>query len=156
MMEITIPGYKQLQLEHLVSDYNGTLACDGQLLPRVKEMLTFLAGKLQIHILTADTFRKAEVNLKDIPCQLSILPVENQDIGKLEYVKHLGSEFTVAIGNGRNDLLMLKDATLGIAVVQREGASSEALLTADVVCTDIISALELLVFPLRLVATLRA
>jgi len=39
--------------------------------------------------------------------------------------------------------------------VQQEGASSEALMAADVICPDIFSALELLNNPLRLVATLR-
>ncbi len=32
MLTITIPGAQALQLEHLVLDFNGTLACDGELL----------------------------------------------------------------------------------------------------------------------------
>lgn len=156
MIEISIPGYKKLQLKHLVLDYNGTLACDGNLLEGVKEALEKLADKLKIHVLTADTFGKARAGLEGIDCKLSILPVDNQDVGKLEYVKGLNSGFTVCIGNGRNDRLMLKEADLGIAVILGEGAALEALTAADVVCTSIGSALELLTNPLRLTATLRS
>ena len=155
MIEINIPGYRKLQVEHLVLDYNGTIACDGDLIAGVKENLATLAGELQIHILTADTFGKARSGLKGIKCQISILAPETQDIGKLEYVKGLGSDNTVCMGNGRNDQLMLKEAALGIAVILDEGAAVETLRAADIVCTNIISALELLTNPLRLMATLR-
>ena len=155
MLEINIPGDRKLQLEHLVLDYNGTIACDGDLIAGVKENLETLAGELQIHILTADTFGKARSGLKGIKCQISILEPETQDIGKLEYVKGLGSDNTVCMGNGRNDQLMLKEAALGIAVILEEGAAAATLNAADIVCTNIISALELLTNPLRLMATLR-
>ena len=156
MVQIRIPGFKHLQLEHLVLDYNGTLACDGQPLEGVKEGLNALSKSLQIHVVTADTFGRARCGLEGIPCQLSVLPPDGQDVGKRDYVRSLGAESTVCIGNGRNDRLMLKEAALGIAVVLGEGGAAEALLGADVVCTDIVSALALLTNPLRLVATLRS
>lgn len=156
MIEIDIPGHKKLRLEHLVLDYNGTLACDGQLIPGVAGELRTLAENMQIHVLTADTFGKARSGLMGIPCKLSILPVENQDIGKLAYVKGLGASSAVCVGNGRNDRQMLKESALGIAVVLAEGASVETLTAADVVCASVVSALELLSNPLRLVATLRS
>jgi len=37
---------------------------------------------------------------------------------------------TVAIGNGRNDRLMLAAAALGFAFILKEGASSDALRSA--------------------------
>lgn len=156
MIKIAIPGHRELHLDHLVLDYNGTLACDGQLIPGVKESLNALADKLQIHIVTADTFGKAKSRLEGVSCKLSILPAGSQDTAKLEYVKGLGAELTACIGNGRNDRLMLKEAALGIAVVLEEGAAVEALASADVVCTRIVSALELFTNPLRLTATLRS
>jgi soluble P-type ATPase len=61
----------------------------------------------------------------------------------------------VAIGNGRNDWLMLREAALGIAVIQREGAASKAIRSADIVMTDIHAAFELLLKSQRLIATLR-
>jgi soluble P-type ATPase len=155
MIEISIPGHKQLKLEHLVLDYNGTIAFDGHLLSGLKETLEILSSSLQIHVLTADTFGSVISELSGIPVELSIIPVDNQDQGKLEYVQKLGIVSTVAIGNGRNDRLMLKGSALGIAVIQAEGACVETLLAADVVCQDILSALHLLMNPKRLAATLR-
>ena len=155
MIEISIPGRGKLQSKYLVLDYNGTLAVDGRLIEGVREYLQQLSNKLEIHVLTADTFGKARSGLTGIDCKLSILPTDHQDIGKRDYVKNLGAESSVCIGNGRNDRLMLKEAALGIAVVQGEGAAAETLLDVDVVCSGIVSALELLSNPLRLVATLR-
>ncbi|MCP4106334.1 MAG: ATPase P [Desulfobacteraceae bacterium] len=156
MIELTIPGYRKLQIKHLVLDLNGTIACDGKLIAGVRECLETLADKIQIHILTADTFGKAESQLENAPCILHILPKENQDIGKLNYVKKLDSQYTACIGNGRNDRLMLKEALLGIAVILNEGAAAETVMSADVVFTDIVAALEMLTNPLRLTATLRS
>lgn len=156
MIEINIPGYRKLRLKHIVLDYNGTIACDGELIAGVKENLNALADKLQVHILTADTFGKARSGLEGIDCELSILAPDAQDIGKLEYVKGLGAEYAVCVGNGRNDQLMLKEAALGIAVILEEGAAVDTLFAADIVCTHIVSALELLRNPLRLTATLRS
>jgi soluble P-type ATPase len=156
MIEIAIPGNKSLQIEHLVLDYNGTLACDGEILPGVSACLHELAKVLKIHILTADTFGKAKSRLKEVPCEVSILPIENQALGKLDYIRRLDASHTVCIGNGRNDQLMIKEAVLGVVVILAEGAAVETLNSADVVCFSIVSALELLKNPLRLTATLRA
>ncbi|UCD80646.1 MAG: ATPase P [Desulfobacterales bacterium] len=156
MIEIDIPGFKILRLNHLVLDYNGTLACDGKLLPGVQERLRALSDELSIHVLTADTFGQARTYLDDIPCEVSVIAAEYQEIGKLTYVNEIGAQHSVCIGNGRNDRLMLKEAALGIAVILEEGAAIETLLAADVVCTGIVPALDLLRRPLRLTATMRS
>jgi P-type E1-E2 ATPase len=156
MLEIDVPGFETLRLEYLVLDYNGTLACDGDLIDGVKEALKALAKKLEIHVVTADTFGKAVASLKHVSCKLVVLPPDDQDAQKHAYVSELGPEKTACIGNGRNDRQMLKEAVLGIAVIQREGAAAATLQAADAVTTDILSAFELLTNPLRLKATLRS
>jgi soluble P-type ATPase len=156
MIEIKIPGNKILRLEHLVLDYNGTIAFDGALIDGVKACLADLSQKLAIHVITADTFGSVEKALKDIHCKLVVIPLDRQDMAKLEYVKNLGYKNTVSMGNGANDRLMLKASALGVAVIQGEGAAFETLASADVVCADIRSALSLLSDPLRLIATLRS
>jgi soluble P-type ATPase len=156
MIEIDVPGYKHLKLAYLVLDYNGTLACDGELLPGVEAALIRLAEDLQVHVLTADTFGVVRERLTKVPCELTVLPKESQDQGKLEYVRKLGLENTACVGNGRNDRLMLREAVLGIAVILGEGAARETLEAADIVCTDILAALELFRNPLRMTATLRS
>jgi len=155
MIEIKIPGNKILQLEHLVLDYNGTIAFDGALIDGVKECLVELSQMLTIHVITADTFGSVKKALEDIDCKLAVIPLDHQDVAKLEYVKNLGCEQTVSMGNGVNDRLMLKASALGVAVIQGEGAAFETLASAHMVCTDILSALSLLIHPLRLTATLR-
>jgi len=155
MIEIDIPGNKILQLEHLVLDYNGTIAFDGALIDGVKECLAELSQMLTVHVITADTFGSVKKALEDIHCKLAVIPLDHQDVAKLEYVKNLGRDHTVSMGNGVNDRLMLKASALGVAVIQGEGAAFETLASADVVCTDILSALSLLIHPLRLMATLR-
>ncbi|MEW5909583.1 MAG: ATPase P [Thermodesulfobacteriota bacterium] len=156
MIEIGIPGYRKLVLNHLVLDYNGTLACDGILQKGVKELLITLSKKMKIHVITADTFGKVRSGMTGIPCDISIFPAEGQDTGKLEYIRKLDPTHTVCVGNGRNDRLMLKESALGIAVILGEGAAIETLMAADLVCTSITSALDLLLNPLRLTATLRS
>ena len=156
MIEIVIPGYRILCLQHLVTDYNGTLAQDGTLLAGVTPRLEQLAELLRLHVVTADTFGQAKANLSSLPCEVVILPAEDQAQGKLAYVESLGQDQVVVIGNGRNDRLMLAAAALGIAVVQEEGAAIDALSAADVVMPDIRSALDVLLFPKRLIATLRS
>jgi soluble P-type ATPase len=156
MIEVVIPGYRTLRLEYLVMDYNGTLAVDGVLLPGVAEGLARLKDKLAIHVATADTFGKAAAQLERLPCKLTVLGKENQDAGKLAFIRSLGAEAVAAIGNGRNDRMMLKESSLGIAVILEEGAALETLLSADIVCPSIPSALALLDNPLRMTATLRS
>ncbi len=156
MIAVDIPGYGLLQLEHLVLDYNGTMAVDGMIEAGVAAALKRLASRLTIHVITADTFGLAADGLEGCPVKLSLLPPEAQDVAKLNYVEHLGTAQTAAIGNGRNDRRMLAAAGLGIAVILDEGAAFETLAAADVVCRGIAPALELLTHPLRLTATLRS
>ncbi len=156
MLELSIPGFAQLQLKYLVLDYNGTLALDGALVPGVKERLESLSRVLSLHVLTADTFSTARVALAGVPCELSILASEGQDLAKQTYVERLGATEVVCIGNGRNDRLMLWSAALGIAVMHREGSAVAAVSASDLVIPGIVDALNLLDNPLRLVALLRA
>jgi len=155
MITISIPGSGNLNLEHLVLDYNGTIAIDGKLIPEVRKCLLALAPQIRLHVITADTFGNVGSFLDGISCHLEVIPRTGQDIRKRDYIRQLGAEHTVCVGNGRIDGLMLAESRLGIAVILKEGAAVSALLAADVVCTDIVSALGLLLNPLRLVATLR-
>jgi len=156
VIQVDIPDFGQLALAHLVLDYNGTLAVDGSLAPGVADALTALAGVLSVHVVTADTFGLAGDALAGLPITLTILPPGRQDIAKQEYVAELGASRTVAVGNGRNDRLMLADAALGVAVIMGEGIAGVTLAAADVVCSGISDALALLSHPKRLVATLRS
>ncbi|GAV24114.1 hypothetical protein ciss_00470 [Carboxydothermus islandicus] len=155
MLTIEIPGRFTLNFAYLVLDYNGTIAVDGKLLPGVIELLEKLSKYLKIYVLTRDTFGKVKEELSFLPYVEVVIVGEPGAQEKLEFIKKLGAEKTVAIGNGYNDRLMLKEAALGILVIEEEGANIEALLNADIVVKSPIDALKLLTNKDRLVATLR-
>jgi soluble P-type ATPase len=155
MIEVEIPGYATFRFQHLVLDVNGTIAKDGQLLEGVPELLSELRNKLDEHLITADTHGSQDILDKALNLTATRIPLHNQAKAKLNYIEHLGAERVVAIGNGANDAAMLAHAALGIVVVGPEGAAVEALLKAKVAVPDIRTALELLLHPKRLVATLR-
>ena len=155
MISIPIPNYSNLTLQHLVLDMNGTLARDGILLPGVKERLDQLKPLLTIHLITADTHgggQEAARMLEIVFHKMNPGPGGPQ---KLALVQNLGPQHVVAIGNGGNDALMLQESALGIAVNGSEGMAVAALLAADVYIPQIDEALELLLHPDRLRATLR-
>jgi soluble P-type ATPase len=155
MIEIDIPGFGMLRLAHLVTDFSGTLSVDGKMLPGVREQLHSLAGQLAVHIITADTFGTVQREVEGIQGELKLLLLHDQDIQKEEYVKKLGADHVVAVGNGNNDRRMLHTARLGIAVIEGEGASAQAVMASDIVVKNITDALGLLLNPTRCKATLR-
>ena len=155
MIEILIPGYKTFRFQHLVLDVNGTIAKDGQLIVETKELMTELRSKLEIHLITADTHGNQQAINKQLALAAIQIPAQNQAEAKSDYVETLGADTVVAIGNGANDAAMIERAALGIVILGPEGAAGGTLQKADVVAPSIHAALELLLFPKRLIATLR-
>ena len=155
MFELDIPGFGLVRLEHLVSDFTGTLSVDGKLLPGVKGHLNRIAEMLRVHILTADTFGMAKAELDGINCEVHILEGKGHDVQKKDYVKRLGADKVIAFGNGNNDRKMLKVSKIGIAVCMKEGCAIDAIKSADIVVTSTVDALDLLLKPKRCKATLR-
>jgi P-type E1-E2 ATPase len=156
MLDLMIPGFGRLELTDAVCDYNGTLAADGLLIDGVHERIQRLSSELRVHVVTADTFGSAATQLQRLPCALVILNAENQAEAKRDFVQSLSAAHVVAIGNGRNDRMMLEAAALGIAVCGAEDAAAHALQAGDIVVGRIVDALDLLLHPKRLMATLRA
>ena len=155
MVSVDIPGHGVLRFRWLISDFNGTLACDGKLIPEVIPLIREISKELAIHVVTADTFGLAEAQLSGLPVKLTVLPQHVQDQGKLDFVRQLGAESAVCLGNGRNDRLMVREAALGICLTEREGACVQTMLEADILCRSAPDALDLLLNPKRLIATLR-
>ena len=155
MIELNIPGRGLIQLQHLVCDVNGTLAVDGQLLDGVKQRLSTLHDRLTLHLLTADTHGNQDLIDQQLGIKAVRIPAGNEAEQKEQYIKGLGADRCIAIGQGANDAGMLHEAALGICVLSPEGTAIEALTAADLVTADIFGALELLEKPLRIVATLR-
>lgn len=155
MISVDIPGKGQLNLKHIVLDFNGTMALDGILIPGVEERLNKLSESLEVHIMTADTFGLCRASCSGIKGNIHILSAEIGAPEKEKFVESLGAENVAAMGNGTNDTLMLKRSALGIVIIGPEGTSTRALQAAVVVVRDINDGLDMLANPKRLVATLR-
>lgn len=155
MVEIKIPGKGKITFKYLVSDFTGTLSVDGNLITGVKEKLNLISQFLEIYILTADTFGKVKEALKDARVKIHLLEPENEDLQKENFVKNLGNEYVIALGNGKNDRKMVKSAKIGIAVILEEGCAVETLINSDIMVKSPLDALDLILNPKRFVAVLR-
>ncbi len=155
MKEITIAHYKDLRLKHIVLDYNGTLAKDGELKVEVRPLLTSLREHYEVHVITADTFGSVKAQLEGSDVTIKILQSSDHTFEKAAYVDGLDASACATVGNGNNDVMMLEKAALGIALIGDEGCSTKTLMSSDIVCKEIADALELLLDEKRLIATLR-
>ena len=155
MIEVKVPGRGTHRLEHLVLDVNGTMAVDGLLVEGVAQRLTELRRSIEVHMLTADTRGQQQAIDAQLEMEAARITPSNEAGQKASFVRELGSETVCAVGNGANDAQMLSEAKLAIAVLGEEGLAVKTLNAADVVVPHINTALDLLLNPLRLVATLR-
>lgn len=154
-IHLAIPGWGTWELEYLLLDLNGTVAFDGEVISGVPERLAALSADLTIYLITADTHGRAAGIGERLGVRLYRIASGDEVEQKRALVDRLGAERVVAIGNGVNDAGMLAAAVLGIAVLGPEGLATAALRSADVIVSRIESALDLLLYPQRLVATMR-
>ena len=155
-MIIDIPGRETVEIQHVIFDYNGTIAIDGKLITDVKDKINQLADRVQFHVITADTYGTVAAELDGVNCTLVNLSSSAQFKRKTEYLSHLGADHTLSVGNGYNDKALLKQSRLGIALIQAEGVCTETLLNSDIVCLSIMDVFAYLETPNRLKATLRS
>ncbi|MBO8172222.1 MAG: ATPase P [Bacillaceae bacterium] len=155
MLTINIPGRQTFHFEHLVLDFNGTIAVDGRIQDGVRERLQELQSDLNIYVLTADTNGSVEKECRGLPVSVHVIGKGDQAGEKKRFVEALGSGGIIAIGNGSNDEDMFRTADLAIAVLGTEGCALASMLAGDIVVTRIEDGLDLLLKPHRLQATLR-
>jgi soluble P-type ATPase len=91
-------------------------------------------------------------SLRKLPVKIFIVKNGKE---KAKFVNSLDPSKVIAIGNGRNDIEMMRLAALSISVMGQEGCASELIFASDIVISGIYSALELLRHPIRIKATLR-
>lgn len=150
-MTINIPGRGPCTWETVVLDFNGTLATDGKVGLSVETLLHEVGLRYTTILATADTFGTATYFAHRLGIRLEVVQTGRN---KKDLVAGL-SGGVVAIGNGANDQEMFRAADLAIAIVGPEGAAVPSLLAADIWVSSTADALELLLHPDRLVATLR-
>jgi P-type E1-E2 ATPase len=153
VIRIELAGAQPIELAHVILDVNGTLSVHGDLLDGVEERISALKQLVEVRLVSADSFG----TLAEIATRLSVEAITAADgVSKLRILEGLGRDRTAHIGNGTNDVSALKAAALGVAVIGPEGLSGAALLAADVVFASINDALDALLDPRRLTATLRS
>jgi P-type E1-E2 ATPase len=152
---VAMPGRSDLALRYAVLDLNGTLALGGALLEGVEERVARLRRDLHLLLATSDTFGTGRAIAARLGCQLIVVGPPDEGRAKAELVTAIGARETIAIGNGANDAEMLAVAAVGICVVGPEGASSRSIVAADIVATDVRVALDLVLHPAHIAATLR-
>ena len=155
MQKISIPHYTELELAHVVLDYNGTLASNGIVSEETRQTLSQLTERYSVYVITADTFGTVQKELEAFDLEVIILSSSDHTREKAQLIECLGAAQTAAMGNGNNDRLMLESAVLSIALMGSEGCAGETMQAADILCGSIKDAMELLIYPKRLVATLR-
>ncbi|HOV90939.1 MAG TPA: HAD family hydrolase [Syntrophorhabdaceae bacterium] len=156
MISVSIPGWGDLNIEYLVVDYNGTCAFDGKIKEQARDLMEKISRYIKVFIITSDTYGNIDNEVNTIG--FSIIKVNKEESGaeKARIVRELGPEKVAAVGNGANDAMMLKEAALGIGIIGEEGCANSVLKEADLITKDINDALNILLHPERLVATLRS
>jgi soluble P-type ATPase len=152
-MVYKIPGVGDLELKTIILDLNGTLTVKGKIHGGVKERLTRLKELgYQILFFTGNTRN----NANEIADNLGINWILAEDGNKKrDEALKLDPDTCVSIGNGLIDLELMKVVKLRIVTIQAEGAHTQTLLNSDIIIPSILDALDLLIDPATLVATLR-
>jgi soluble P-type ATPase len=152
MIRLDIPQRGIIALRHAVFDVNGTLAVDGIPVHGVVDRLQMLAEHLSLHTLTAGTHGNIAELERTFGFPLNMIATGEE---KVRFVEQLGPAGVIAFGNGRNDVAMLRAAAIGVAILAGEGVAIDALQAADVLAFGPIDAIDLVLKPKRLIATLR-
>ncbi len=151
-IKIDIPQRGTIELQHAVFDINGTLAVDGVAISGVTERLQTLSSQISIHLLTAGTHSRLLELEHTLGFPLHVIHTGNE---KMRYVQQLGPASVIAFGNGVNDSRMLRLASIGVVILAAEGMAIRTWQAADLAVYGPINALDLLLKPMRLIATLR-
>ena len=154
MLKVKIPGREEMVLNHLILDYNGTIAEDGFIIEGIADRLDSLSKLLHIYVITADTHGTAAQRCAGLPLEVKTFPTVQVGQIKAEEARKL-SGGVVCVGNGFNDIQMSDASDLSICVIGREGCCGALISHCDVVVTSIEDGLDLLLRTDRLRATLR-
>lgn len=154
MITIEIPGREKLTIDQVVFDYNGTIAVDGMLVPGLEERFRKLKEAVEILVLTADTYGTVKEQCEPLGIRVQTFPRANAAACKEKIVSGMTGGIC-CIGNGYNDMKMFAAAALRIAVLGKEGFYPGLLPLSDVLVSTPEDALDLLLKPDRLRATLR-
>lgn len=154
MIRIDVPGREIIEIEHVVLDYNGTIALDGQLIEGAAWRIRELCKSAHVYVLTADTYGTVRSQCDGLGAEVKMFPRANAAECKEEIVRALGGK-VACVGNGFNDIKMFDIADLSIAIMDGEGVCAGLIAHSDALVRSAEEGLDLLLKTDRLRATLR-
>ncbi|TFF92950.1 MAG: HAD family hydrolase [Promethearchaeota archaeon] len=158
MKKINIPNYGEILIKNIIFDINGTIQFQGRISDEIVKKFQEIKQIYNIYLISADT----RGNLKELAEKLGVKYIKINPIdvseaeAKNQELEKLGKNETIAIGNGNNDSLMLKNALFGILLIGGEGATTKSLLNSDVIFTDPIDIIDFLKDEKAIIGTLRS
>lgn len=155
MIAFDLPGFDPIEVEHVLLDYNGTIAVDGAMPDHVAALISKVAELAKVHVLTADTYGTVRSQCAALDVEVNTFPRAGAAAFKTDYARSLQGG-VACLGNGRNDIGMFQEADLSIAVLDAEGMCAKLLPFADILSRSMAEALDLLLHPDRVRATLRS
>lgn len=155
MIVYDIPGFDPMRIEHVLLDYNGTIAKDGRMPESVRLLISRLADQVPVTILTADTHGTVRAECEGLDVHVETFPRAGAAQCKQEYARGIKGD-AACLGNGFNDILMFDECRLSVAVMDAEGVCAKLVPHADILVRSMEEGLELLLAPDRVRATLRS
>lgn len=152
---LNIPNYKTISVKNIVFDYNGTIATSGKVAEDVFARIIQLTQQFNVYIVTADTFGTVQERFKQTPVEVYIIDRDNGTNDKANFIRTIGPDQTIALGNGNNDRKMLEISALGIGVLGEEGMSFKTLKASDLFIQELMNFFEMIEQPKKLIASLR-
>jgi soluble P-type ATPase len=154
MISIQRSGLPTIEIDFILLDFEGTVASDRRVHPKVKDKINLLSKRAKIYILARGEKEAVEDMLRNVKAETVYFKEGRVSQEKLDFIRRLGTERTIAVGNGADDALMIAEAGIGICVISKEGTSTEMLRHAKVVFSNILDALDFMLKPLRQTTTL--
>lgn len=151
-----IPNFGKCEIHNILIDLNGTLTnfenYPTGLIYLIQEMKKFF----EIYVISANTRGTLDQVAEELGIKAIHIPKsKSEKESKLISLRVLNPEKTIAIGNGNNDIDIITQSKIGIAVLGNEGASIQSLISSDLVVQSISDAFKILLDEKALIATLR-
>jgi soluble P-type ATPase len=151
-----IPNFGRCEIKNLLLDLNGTLTQFGEYSNDLKYLLKQLKKFFEIYVISANTRGTLDHIAEELGIKAIHIPKsKSEKDSKLTSLRVLNPEKTIAIGNGNNDIEIITQSKIGIAILGHEGASIQSLNSSDLVVTSISDAFKILLDEKALIATLR-
>ena len=142
-MKYDVPRVGILEFDTIVLDLNGTLSVKWMISDETKEKISRLRELgFTIYLLTGDARWTGQTLCDNLWIDLVVTQGSKE---KAAFMKKIGKEKTVAIGNARIDIGMFQNAALSIATIQSEWIHTAILEHVDIIIPNIEDALDLFI-----------